>query len=79
MGTFRLTAAQFRMLQRIPDEGLSPSALHQGRREIAAQIRTLRQLNLLGLVVETQSESGFRFQITDAGRKLARPDHATTN
>jgi hypothetical protein len=72
----KLTVAQFRMLQRIPDEGLPLSALRQRRGyRIAAQIRTLRILTLLELVVETKTESGeVRFEITDAGRKLVEPD-----
>lgn len=73
-----LTVAQFRMLRRIPDGGLSQIALRQARGYgVASQIRTLRILTLLDLVVEAKSESGVvRFEITDAGRRLARPDGA---
>jgi DNA-binding MarR family transcriptional regulator len=72
----KLTPAQFRMLQRIPDEGLPQIALRQGRSySIALQIRTLRILIQWGLVDETQSDSGdVRFELTDAGRRLARSD-----
>ncbi len=70
----KLTAIQFRMLRHIPDEGLSQAALGQGY-GIGGQIRTLRILALLGLVVETQGDDGdLRFEITDAGRRLAWPD-----
>jgi hypothetical protein len=74
----KLTAAQFRMLQRIPDDGLPLSALRQGQGYgIAAQIQTLRILIQLELVVETQSDGGdVRFETTDAGRRLASPDGA---
>jgi hypothetical protein len=66
------------MLQRIPDGGLSQIALQQGRGYgVASQIRTLRILILLDLVVEAKSESGvIRFEITDAGRRLAGHDGA---
>ena len=66
------------MLQRIPDEGMPLSALRQNHGYgIAAQIRTLRILTLLCLVVETQSEGGdIRFVITDAGRRLVEADGA---
>ena len=75
----KLTAVQFRMLQRIPGDGLPQIALlREGRGYgIAAQIRTLRTLIPLGLVVETQTESGeARFVITDAGRRLVEADGA---
>jgi predicted transcriptional regulator len=75
----KLTVTQFRMLQRIPDDGLPQTALlREGRGYgIAAQIRTLRTLIPLGLVVETQAESGeARFEITDAGRRLVEADGA---
>jgi DNA-binding MarR family transcriptional regulator len=74
----KLTAVQFRMLQRIPDEGLPQIALRQGRgNTIAAPIRTLRILIQLNLVVETQSENGeVRFELTDAGRRLVEADGA---
>jgi hypothetical protein len=70
-----LTATQFRILQRIPDEGLCLSALRRERADrIAAQIRTLRILALLELVVEAKTESGeVRFELTDAGRRLVEP------
>jgi hypothetical protein len=74
----KLTATQFRMLQRIPDDGLSLSALRRERADkIAAQIRTLRILTQLKLVIETHSDGDdIRFEITDAGRRLARSDGA---
>ena len=74
----KLTAAQFRMLQRIPNDGLPQTALRQGRGYgITAQIQTLRILIQLDLVVETQSENGeVRFVITDAGRRLVEADGA---
>jgi hypothetical protein len=75
----KLTAAQFRMLQRIPDDGLPHTALRrQGRGcDIAPQIRALRTMIQLDLVAETQSESGeARFEITDAGRRLVDADGA---
>ena len=71
----KLSAAEFKMLQRIPDVGLT----HTGLRclfpgnDINAQLRTLRALIRLGLVVKTQSEKGqTQFELTDAGRRLAR-------
>jgi len=74
----KLTVTQFRMLQRIPDEGMPVSALRQGQGYgIAAQIRTLRILGQWDLVVETQSDGGdVRFEITDAGRRLVEADGA---
>src|SRR4051794_18020714 len=73
-----LTPTQFRMLQRIPDEGLPLSALRRNLGYgIAAQIRTLRILGQWDLVVETQSDGGdVRFEITDAGRRLVEADGA---
>ncbi len=71
----KLTAIQFRMLERIPDDGLPQTALwREGHGyDVAAQIRTLRTMIPLGLVVERQTESGeARFDITDAGRRLTR-------
>jgi predicted transcriptional regulator len=45
--------------------------------DVAAQIRTLRTLIPVGLVVETQTENGeARFVITDAGRRLVEADGA---
>ena len=68
-----LTVPQFRMLQRIPDDGLTQVALRQGHGYGSGALRTLRGLILRNLVVETQSESGeVRFELTDAGRRLAR-------
>jgi hypothetical protein len=63
------------MLQRIPDEGLSLSALLQGYGYgIGAQLRTLRILCQLDLVVEVQADGdGVRFLITDVGRQLIEP------
>jgi hypothetical protein len=74
----KLTATQFRMLQRIPDEGLPQTALRQRHGYgIAAQLRTLRILVLLDLVVETQNQiDEVWFETTDAGRKLVRQDSA---
>jgi hypothetical protein len=74
----KLTPTQFRMLQRIPDEGLPLSALQQRHGYgIAAQIRTLRILSQWNLVIETQRERGdVRFETTDAGRQLARSNDA---
>jgi hypothetical protein len=71
----KLTVTQFRMLQRIPDEGLSQTTLRQGQiYGVAGQIRTLRILIQWGLVEETQSDGGdVRFEITDAGRRLIEP------
>ena len=75
----KLTAAQFRMLQRIPDDGLPHTALlREGHGyDVAAQLRTLRTLIPLGLVVETRGNGGeSRFEITDAGRRLVEVDGA---
>ena len=74
----KLTATQFRMLRRVRDEGMSMSTLRRERADsIAAQIRTLRGLAQLELVIETQGDGGdVRFEITDAGRSLARSDGA---
>lgn len=71
----KLTTTQFRMLQRIPDDGLPLSALRQRHGYgIGAQIRTLRILCQLDLAVEVQSDGGdVRFLITDAGRRLLEP------
>jgi hypothetical protein len=69
----KLTTTQFRMLQRIPDEGLSLSALRRQGHNInaAAQIRALRTLIPLDLVVEVRGDGDdVRFEITDAGRRL---------
>ena len=69
----KLTVTQFRMLQRIPDEGLNQTDLRQQRHGygVAVQIQTLRILIQWGLVDETQSDGGdVRFVITDAGRRL---------
>ena len=76
----KLTAVQFRMLQRIPDEGLSQTALRQGQGYgIGGQIRTLRVLALLGLVDETQGDGeDVRFEITDAGRSGNRSPPMTS-
>ena len=78
MATIKLTVAQFRILRRIPDEGLSQTSLKEGRNyDFAAKVRILQILIRLGLVVETASESGaIRFQITNAGRELACLDKA---
>jgi Fe2+ or Zn2+ uptake regulation protein len=67
------------MLQCIPNEGLSQIALKQGRGvSTASKIRTLRILALMGLVVEIQSKNGeVRFEMTDAGRRLAHFDAGT--
>ena len=66
----KLTAIQFRLLQRIPDEGLTQITLRQGRgNNTAAQTRTLHILIQLDLVVERASENGeVRYELTDAGR-----------
>jgi hypothetical protein len=70
----KLSVAQFRLLQRISDVGLTQTALPPGRRDRVAALRTIRALILRGLVVETQSESGeVRFELTDAGRRLTGP------
>jgi hypothetical protein len=69
----KLSAVQFRMLQYIPDDGLSLIALRQGRpHRVGARILTLRILVDMGLVVELEGAHDFRFALTDAGRALLR-------
>jgi hypothetical protein len=72
----RLTAVQFRLLQRVSDGSLSPAALPQARGYgVAAQIRTLRFLVSFDLVVERQSADCIRFEITDTGRVVIRSEN----
>jgi hypothetical protein len=73
----KLSAVEFKMLQLVPDVGLTKTGLRRLFPGLAinAQLRTLRALIRLGLVVETQSDGGdVRFDLTDAGRRLAKPD-----
>jgi predicted transcriptional regulator len=74
----KLTTVQFRLLQRIPDDGLTQTTLRQGRgSEYVVQIECLHVLLQLGLVVETRGDGGeSRFDITDAGRRLVEADGA---
>jgi hypothetical protein len=57
-GEYGLTTAQFRMLQRIPDDGLDVPAIRQTRHHgINSQILTLRILVEMGLVIESRRDN----------------------
>jgi hypothetical protein len=59
-----------RLLQSLSIGGLSHATMRQGRGYGAGQIRTLRDLRVIGLVAETLSISEIRFELTDAGRSV---------
>jgi hypothetical protein len=75
--TLKLSVAQFRMLQSIPDDGLSKAPL-SGRTGLDAQIRAkrdfqaLRTLCLRGLVAQSFLGNEVCFKITEAGREVLR-------
>jgi hypothetical protein len=75
--TLKLSAAQFRMLQSIPADGLLKAPL-SGRAGLDAQIRAkrdfqaLRTLCLRGLVAQSFLGNEVCFEITEAGRVVLR-------
>jgi hypothetical protein len=73
MKEFQLSGPQYRLLQRVTDEGLSHRALQRGQGYgIGGQIRSLRILRAMGLVTETWRGNEILFELTDAGRELLR-------
>jgi hypothetical protein len=66
----RLTGYQVQLLQSLSIGGLSHTAMRRGKGYGAGQIRTLRDLCVIGFVVETQSVRGIRFELTDVGRSV---------
>jgi hypothetical protein len=75
-----LTVSQSRLLRRVSEEGLSHRALKRKQGYgICAQIRSLRILCAMGLVIETRSDKEILFELTDAGRELAQLEAANAH
>jgi hypothetical protein len=74
---FLLTVPQSRLLRQITGDGLSSKVLRRGRGYgVAGQIRTLRILCVMGLVVEIRSDDEILFKLTDAGQRIIRSELA---
>jgi hypothetical protein len=75
----QLTASQSQLLRRITDDGLSVRVLQPNRGfGVCGQIRTLRILCMMGLVIEMRSEDEILFKLTEGGRELLRSELAAS-